>query len=78
MKNTNNTIEKPTIMIIEESKQMLIDTINKITLPMFLLEPIVKDIYNEISLQARNELEYSKIEYEKALVNLRAEESTEE
>lgn len=78
MKNTNNTIEKPTVMIMEESKQMLVDTINKITLPMFLLEPIVKDIYNEISLQARNELEYSKIEYEKALVNLRAEESTEE
>lgn len=67
MENMNNTIEKPMIIAIEEGKHALVETINKIALPMFLLEPIVKDIYNEISLQARNELEYTKIEYEKAL-----------
>ena len=67
MENINNKIEKPTIIAMAEGREALINTINRMTLPMFLIAPIVKDIYNDISLQANNELEYTKIEYEKAL-----------
>ena len=43
-------MEKPISMIIDETKQMLISTINECQLHPSILEMIVKDIYTEISM----------------------------
>lgn len=77
MENINNTITKPTVITMAEGKQSIIDTLKTIQLPLFLLETIIKDIYNEVSFQARNEFEYIKIEYEKALAEEKANEKKE-
>lgn len=46
-------MEKPITMVIDETKNSIITAINRSGLPAFILEMIIKDIYNEIS-QAAN------------------------
>lgn len=46
-------MEKPITMIIDDTKNSIIAAINRSGLPAFILEMIIKDIYNEIS-QAAN------------------------
>lgn len=64
----NNTIEKPISLILEDSKQMIVDAINNTNLHISLLEPIIKDLYNEIKHKAIMQLEQDKREY-KTLLN---------
>ena len=58
---------KPANLIIEETKENLVKVINESGLPPFLLEPILKDLYNQISILKQQELEKSKQEYENSL-----------
>lgn len=44
--NTNE--EKPLSVIIDEFKGNLQDVINTSSLPPYLVEPILKDIYNQV------------------------------
>lgn len=74
MENTN-TVNKPLSLILAESREAIIKAINSTGLPMTLLEPIIKDLYNEINIQASRELEFEKAEYEKALADAKANES---
>ena len=78
MENTNNTINKPISLIIEESKQTIVNAINSTGLPMTLLEMIVRDLYNEVRQKALYQYESEKVEYEKALAEqIKAEEPKE-
>ena len=54
-------------LIIEETKENLVKVINESGLPPFLLEPVLKDLYNQISILKQQELEKSKQEYENSL-----------
>lgn len=68
MENTNNvTINKPLSLILDESKKVIIDTINNIGLHPTLLEMILKEIYIEARQNAISQYEREKVEYEKAL-----------
>ena len=58
---------KPANLIIEETKENLVKVINESGLPPFLLEPVLKDLYNQISILKQQELERSKQEYENSL-----------
>lgn len=58
---------KPANLIIEETKENLVKVINESGLPPFLVEPILKDLYNQISILKQQELEKSKQEYENSL-----------
>lgn len=58
---------KPANLIIEETKENLVKVINESGLPPFLLEPVLKDLYNQISILKQQELEKSKKEYENSL-----------
>ncbi len=58
---------KPANLIIEETKENLVKVINESGLPPFLLEPVLKDLYNQISILKQQELEKSKQEYENSL-----------
>ena len=58
---------KPANLIIEETKENLVKVINESGLPPFLVEPILKDLYNQISILKQQELEQSKKQYEDSL-----------
>ena len=66
-----NTPIKPIIIAKEEVRVELVSVINDIIstyqLPFFILEPIVKDVYNEIARKA--ELEYKQA-YEQYQIEL--------
>lgn len=53
-------MEKPLNLIIEEGKESIIKAVNSSGLPAYLLEPIIKDIYNEIANLKIKELQESK------------------
>ena len=59
-----NVPTKPIVVAKEEARTTLISTINDVIsihkLPFFVLEPIIKDIYNEIARKA--EIEYKQAE----------------
>lgn len=60
-------MNKPADLIVEETKEKLAKVINESGLPPFLLEPLIKDLYNQISFLKQKELEKSKNNYEESL-----------
>lgn len=60
-------MNKPANLIAEETRQKITNAINNSGLPAFILEPIIKDLYNQIVYIKKNELENSKKEYSKSL-----------
>lgn len=53
-------MEKPLNLIIEEGRENIVKAVNSSGLPAYLLEPIIKDIYNEIANLKIKELQASK------------------
>lgn len=60
-------MNKPANLIVEETKEELVKVINESGLPPFLVEPILKDIYNQVTVLKQKELEESKKSYEESL-----------
>lgn len=60
-------MNKPANLIIEETKENMVKLINESGLPPFLIEPILKDIYNQVTVLKQKELEKSKRNYEEGL-----------
>ena len=65
--DTNNTISKPMILVREEVIDSLVATINNSGLPLFVIEPILKDLLNEVRIGVKKEYESEKSNYEKLL-----------
>ena len=59
-------MEKPISVVLEELKQDIINSINNTNLPICIIEPIIKDLYNEIAALSRQQLLKDKEEYEKS------------
>ena len=60
-------MNKPANLIVEETRENITKVINESGLPPFLLEPLIKDIYNQISFLKQKELEKSKKDYQESL-----------
>lgn len=60
------TTQKPITIVIEELKKDIVDDINKSQLHPFIVDSIMKDIYNEIHLSYLKQVEFEKQEYEKS------------
>ena len=60
-------MNKPANLIVEETKESIVKIINGCGLPPFLLEPILKDLYNQVNILKQQELEKSKQDYENSL-----------
>lgn len=60
-------MNKPANLLVEETKENIVKTINESGLPPFLVEPILKDLYNQINILKQQELEQSKKQYEDSL-----------
>ena len=61
------TMDKPLSLVIEDAKELIVNAVNDTNLPAVLLEPILKDIYNEIQQLKINQYMSDKSEYERSL-----------
>lgn len=59
-------MNKPANLIVEETRENITKVINESGLPPFLIEPIVRDIYNQVIFLKQQEFEKSKKEYEES------------
>lgn len=62
-------MNKPADLIVEETKESIVKIVNESGLPPFLLELILKEIYNQVNILKQQELEQSKKQYENSLKN---------
>ena len=60
-------MNKPISMILMESKQNIINAVNDTKLQPVLLEPIMREIYDEVHRQSIIQCENERIAYENAL-----------
>lgn len=66
-------MDKPVTLIREELVENIVELINESKLPMFVLEPILKDIYLEVKNAARQQLENDREQYQSSLAKSNAE-----
>lgn len=64
--NDKQTI-KPITVIREEFIESIINLINESNLPAFVIEPILKDMYNETKIASKKQYERDRKMYEEAL-----------
>lgn len=67
MENKNNQVEKPITMVIEETKQGLIDVINNSNLHLFILDSIMKELHNEIHISYLKQAQMEAENYNKSV-----------
>ena len=67
MEEKNKEIQKPTVVLIEETRRKIGDIINESGLPAFLLSPVMRDIFEEVRDASRVEYETQKKQYEDML-----------
>ena len=61
--------EKPLSLIIKECRENIENAINGSNLPPYLLEPVLKDYYNQVSILAHNMTAEEENEYLSSLKN---------
>ena len=57
-------LEKPMAVRYRECREMLVNAINSFQLPAFLVEAIMKDIMNEVSISSEMEYQQSLMQYQ--------------
>lgn len=73
-----NNVDKPFSMACVEFKQELANLINNAGLPVIVIESILQNYLNEVSLLAKNQYQAEKIQYEKVLMTKANEVENEE
>lgn len=63
----NEKIEKPITMIRQDFIDALTNDINNCNLPLFIVEPILKDIYLEVKSLLQKQCEIERAEYEQRM-----------
>lgn len=59
--------EKPTSLLLHEFKDKIVKTVNDSKLPMFVMEPILRDLYISVKNEAERVYLLEKEAYEKSL-----------
>lgn len=62
-------ITKPITVVRQEFIENIVNEINTCGLPLFVVEPILKDLLNEVSIAAKRQYETEKAQYEQALAS---------
>jgi hypothetical protein len=60
-------IQKPITIMRQEFAEKISDVINNCNLPLFIIEPILKDVYLEVKSLSQKQYEMDKDEYESKL-----------
>lgn len=61
---------KPLSVIIQEDKKKIADVINDCKLPAYLLEPIIRELYDQVIDLKNNEYRKEKKEYEQKIAEI--------
>ena len=62
-------IKKPLSVARQEFIEKIVEEINTCGLPLFVVEPILKDLLNEVSTAVKRQYETEKAQYEQALAS---------
>lgn len=65
----DKNIVKPITLIRQEFVDTLVDEINNCQLPMFVIEPILQDLLDQVKVAVQKQYEADKAEYEAQLKN---------
>lgn len=60
-------LEKPITVIRQEFIDTLVSHINNSGLPLFVIEPILRDVYLEVKTASQKQYESEKLQYENSL-----------
>ena len=60
-------MQKPITLIRREFSEKIVSEINKSELPLIIIEPVIKNLLDEIRKGIKNEEEADRIEYDKYL-----------
>jgi hypothetical protein len=63
----DKNIVKPVTLIRQEFVDTLVDEINNCPLPMFVIEPILQDLLDQVRTAAQKQYEADKKQYEEQL-----------
>lgn len=63
----DKNIVKPITLIRQEFVDTLVEEINNCQLPMFVIEPILQDLLDQVKAMAQKQYEADKIQYEAQL-----------
>ena len=66
-------IKKPLSVARQEFIEKIVEEINTCGLPLFVVEPILKDLLNEVSTAVKRQYETEKAQYEQALASQKDE-----
>ena len=64
----NEKIEKPIIVARQEFIDLISNDINNCNLPLFIIEPILRDVYLEVKSLYQKQYEIEKTEYERKIL----------
>jgi hypothetical protein len=62
-----SNFEKPITVVRQEFIDGLINYVNNSSLPLFVIEPILRDIYMEVKAMSQKQYESEKMQYENSL-----------
>lgn len=62
-------ITKPITVVRQEFIENIVNEINTCGLPLFVVEPILKDLLDEVSSAVKRQYETEKAQYEQALAS---------
>jgi hypothetical protein len=62
-------ITKPITVVRQEFIEKMVNEINTCGLPLFVVEPILRDLLNEVSTAVKRQYEVEKAQYEQALAS---------
>ena len=66
-------ITKPITVVRQEFIEKMVNEINTCGLPLFVVEPILKDLLNEVNATVKQQYEMEKAQYELALASQKDE-----
>ena len=66
-------ITKPITVVRQEFIENMVNEINTCGLPLFVVEPILKDLFSEVSAAVKRQYETEKAQYEQALASQKKE-----
>lgn len=71
----NNEIQKPLSILRAEFISSLTELINTSKLPPYVIEPILKDMYNEVYIYSQKQLEEDTKRYQEQLKTIEQEQN---
>ena len=70
----NESIKKPMIIVRQEFIDKLLEDINNCGLPLFVIEPILRDVHSEIKNMSQKQYEFELAQYNDKMLKMQSKE----